>query len=111
MVGMVGIVGMVVYLLEEQLLEGVPSMVSMVLGLGFGFGLGLEAARARHALARARGVDPPTSPHISPLHLPYISPTSRLHLPYISPTSPLHLPSGLGLGLDGERAKRRARPG
>ena len=28
---------------------------------------------------------------ISPLHLPYISPTSPLHLPYISPTSPLGL--------------------
>ena len=80
-VGMVGIVGIVVYLLEEQLLEGVPSMVSMVLGLGFGFGFGLEAPRARHALARARGTDPPTSP----LHLPYISPISPLYLPCISP--------------------------
>ena len=33
---------------------------------------------------------------ISPLYLPYISPTSPLHLPlhlpYVSPTSPLHLP-------------------
>ena len=25
---------------------------------------------------------------ISPLHLPYLSPTSPLHLPYISPVSP-----------------------
>ena len=30
----------------------------------------------------------PSSKAISPLHLPYTSPTSPLHLPYISPTSP-----------------------
>ena len=34
---------------------------------------------------------PYTSP-TPPLHLPYTSPTPPLHLPYISPTSPLHLP-------------------
>ena len=37
----------------------------------------------------------PTSHYISPtspLHLPHISPTSPLHLPYISPTSPPYLP-------------------
>ena len=47
----------------------------------------------------------PSSKAISPLHLPYTSPTSPLHLPYISPTSPhLHGPAEL----EGEDLRRRA---